>query len=141
MKVLYKEPKQNNFKYKRWYDNNGTFDIWYKDTIMLYDYQNMDIPNELKKFLDKWNEKMLEYKEKFKEMYPVKSAHIEFIYKDVVYVIYPMNVSATYMTSFMSDEEYEVGWDSLFEEYQREIRDDLEKELGVKHSRYFGMLD
>lgn len=141
MKVLYKEPKQNNFKYKRWYDNNGTFDIWYKDTIMLYDYQNMDIPNELKLFLDKWNEKMLDYKEKFKEMYPVKSAHIEFIYEDVVYVIYPMNVSATYMTSFMSDEEYEVGWDSLFEEYQREIRDDLEKELGVKHSRYFGMLD
>lgn len=141
MKVLYKEPKQNNFKYKRWYDNNGTFDIWYKDAIMLYDYQNMDIPNELKLFLDKWNEKMLEYKAKFKEMYPVKSAHIEFIYEDVVYVIYPMNVSATYMTNFMSDEEYEVGWDSLFEEYQGKIRDGLEKELGVKHSRYFGMLD
>lgn len=141
MKVSYKEPKQNNFKYKRWYDNNGTFDIWYKDAIMLYDYQNMDIPNELKLFLDKWNEKMLDYKAKFKEMYPVKLAHIEFIYEDVVYVIYPMNVSATYMTNFMSDEEYEVGWDSLFEEYQGKIRDDLEKELGVKHSRYFGMLD
>ena len=41
----------------------------------------------------------------------------------------------------MSEEEYEVSWDSLFEEYEREIRDDLEKELGVIHSRYQGMLD
>ena len=41
----------------------------------------------------------------------------------------------------MSDEEYEVSWDSLFEEYEHEIRIDLEKELGVKHSRYWGMLD
>ena len=71
----------------------------------------------------------------------MKLAHIEFIYKDVVYAIYPKNVSATYKTNFMSEEEYEVSWDSLFEEYQREIRDDLEKELGVKHSRYWGMLD
>ena len=52
-----------------------------------------------------------------------------------------MNVSASYKTDFMSDEEYEVSWDSLLEEYQREIRNDLEKELEVKHSRYFGMLD
>ena len=37
--------------------------------------------------------------------------------------------------------KYEVSWDSLFEEYQCEIRDGLEKELGVKHSRYWGMLD
>lgn len=52
-----------------------------------------------------------------------------------------MNASASYKIDFMSDEEYEVSWDSLFEEYQREIRNDLEKEQGVKHSRYFGMLD
>ena len=71
----------------------------------------------------------------------MKLSHIEFIYHDVVYVISPLNVSATYRTNFMSDEEYEVSWDSLFEEYEREIRDDLEKELGVKHSRYWGMLD
>ena len=45
------------------------------------------------------------------------------------------------MTDFMSNEEYEVSCDSLFEEYQREIIDDLEKELGVKLSRYWGMLD
>ena len=92
-------------------------------------------------FLDKWNKKILEYKESFIEQYPVKLAHMEFIYDDVVYTIYPMNVSATYTTSFMSDKEYEVSWDSLFEEYQSEIRDDLEKKLGVKHSRYWGMLN
>ena len=45
------------------------------------------------------------------------------------------------MTDFMSNEEYEVSRDSLFEEYQREIINDLEKELGVKHSRYWRMLD
>lgn len=141
MKVIYNKPKDDKFRYKQWYDNNGTFDIWYKDAVSLYDYQNLDIPNELKLFLDKWNKKILEYKKEFIEQYPVKLAHIEFIYDDVVYAIYPMNVSATYKTSFMSDEEYEVPWNSLFEEYQREIRNDLEKELEVKHSRYFGMLD
>lgn len=141
MKVIYSKPNDDNLEYKRWFDNNGHFDIWYKDTTSLYDYQNLDIPNELKTFLDKWNKKILKYKETFVERYPVKLAHIEFIYDDVVYEIYPMNVSATYRTDFLSDEEYEVSWDSLFEEYQREIRDDLEKELGVKHSRYFGMLD
>lgn len=141
MKVIYNKPNNDNFEYKRWYDNNGYFDIWYKDVISLYDYQKLDIPNELKLFLDKWNKKILESKETFIEQYSVKLAHIEFIYNDVVYAIYPMNVSASYKTDFMSDEEYEVSWDSLLEEYQREIRNDLEKELEVKHSRYFGMLD
>lgn len=141
MKVIYNKPNNDDFEYKRWYDNNGYFDIWYKDVISLYDYQKLDIPNELKLFLDKWNKKILESKETFIEQYSVKLAHIEFIYNDVVYAIYPMNVSASYKTDFMSDEEYEVSWDSLLEEYQREIRNDLEKELEVKHSRYFGMLD
>ena len=141
MKVTYNKPNNNNYEYKQWFDNNGTFDIWYKDAVSLYDYQNLDIPNELKMFLDKWNKKILESKETFIEQYSVKLAHIEFIYNDVVYAIYPMNVSASYKTDFMSDEEYEVSWDSLLEEYQREIRNDLEKELEVKHSRYFGMLD
>ena len=141
MKVIYKEPTKDKIKYNRWFDENGKFDIWYKDVIRLYNYQNLDIPGELKLFLDKWNKKILEYKETYIEMYPVKLAHIEFIYKEVVYSIYPMNVSASYKTDFMSDEEYEVSWDSLFEEYQREIRKDLETELGVKHSRYWGMLD
>ena len=45
------------------------------------------------------------------------------------------------MTDFMSNEEYEASLDSLFEEYQREIRDHLGKDLGVKHSRYWGILD
>ena len=141
MKVLYIKPESDEFAYNRWFDDNGTFDIWYKGVVGLYNYQNLDIPNELKAFLDKWNQKIVAYKEKYVERYPVKLAHIEFIYQDVVYSMYPMNVSASYMTDFMSDEEYEVSWDSLFEEYELEIRKDLEKELGVKHSRYWGMLD
>ena len=141
MKVLYSKPDESDFRYNRWFDNNGTFDIWYKDVVMLYNYREKDIPNELKLFLDKWNKKMLEYKETYVEMCPVKLAHIEFIYEDVVYVIEPINISASYMTSFMSDKEYEVSWDSLFEAYQYEIRKDLKSELGVEHSRYWGMLD
>lgn len=139
--MLYSKPDESDFRYNRWFDNNGTFDIWYKDVVMLYNYREKDIPNELKLFLDKWNKKMLEYKETYVEMCPVKLAHIEFIYEDVVYVIEPINVSASYMTSFMSDKEYEVSWDSLFETYQYEIRKDLKSELGVEHSRYWGMLD
>ena len=62
MKVTYNKPKKDNFEYKRWFDNDVTFDILYKDVVSLYDYQNLDIPNQLKLFLDKWNKKMLEYK-------------------------------------------------------------------------------
>ena len=51
MKVTYKKPKDENFRYKRWFDNNGSFDIWYKDAVSLYDYQSLDIPIELKMFL------------------------------------------------------------------------------------------
>lgn len=138
MKVTYNKPKKNNFEYKRWFDNVVTFDIWYKDVVYLYDYHNLNIPNELKIFLDKWNKKLLEYKKNFVEQYPVKLARIKFIYDNIVYAIYPKNVSASYMTDFMSNE---VSWDSLFEEYEREIKDVLEKELVVKHSRYWGMLD
>ena len=68
-------------------------------------------------------------------------AKIEFIYQDIVYCILPISISSTYKSSFMSDKEYDVSWDSLFEKYEKEIRDDLKKELNVNHSRYFGMLD
>ena len=140
MKVLYKNP--NDFtKYTRWSDNDGIHDIWYEKVTYVFDYKNMDLPSEMVEFLDKWNNKILEYKKSYVEMYPVKLAHIEFIYKDVVYAIYPSTVSATYTTDFMSDEEYEASWDSLFESYQREIRNEMEKELGVKYSRYIGFLD
>ena len=141
MKVIYTKPVENEFEYNQWFDDKGSVDIWYKDVVMLYNYQKLDIPDELKKFIDKWNNKILEYKKTYRELYPVKLAHIQFIYKEVVYSLYPMNVSASYTTNFMSDEDYEVSWDSLFEYYEHEIRDDLEKELGVIHSRYWGMLD
>ena len=140
MKVLYSKPN-NCAKYIKWSDNNGIHDIWYEKVTYIFDYKNMDLPNELLEFLDKWKNKILEYKKSYIEMYPVKLAHIEFIYKDVVYGIYPATVSATYTTNFMSDHEYETSWDSLFECYQREIRDEMRKELGVEYSRYIGFLD
>ena len=139
MKVLYENP--NNVLYNRWFDDNGTFDIWYDETFSLINYKSKDVPDELKVFLDKWVNKMDEYKKTYREEYPVKMAKIEFIYGDVVYVICPLCVSASYKSNFMSEEEYDVSWDSLFEMYEKEIRVDLAKELGVKHSRYWGMLD
>ena len=141
MKVVYEKPREDQYLMRKWFDDNGEFNIWYEEVINLYNYQSLDIPNELKRFLDKWNNKMKEYKKDFVEKYPVKLAQIEFIYNDEVYSLKPSVISATYKTSFMADEEYECSWDSLFEEYQKDIREDLEKELGVAHSRYFGMLD
>ena len=139
MKVMYEDP--NDIKYNKWFDDNGTFDIWYEKAFSLIEYKDKDVPEELKDFLDKWNNRINEYKKTYKEEYPVKLAKIEFIYNDIVYVIYPICVSATYKSNFMSDDEYEVSWDSLFENYEKEIREDLEKELGVKYSRCWGMLD
>ncbi len=140
MKVVYELPKDLS-NYRRWFDNNGTFDIWYEEETMIFDYKKMQLPQELVLFLDKWCEKMAGYKEAYVELYPVKLAHIEFIYKDFVYIIYPTTIGATYRTNFLSDEYYDVSWDSLFETYQREIRDDMKKELGIIHSRYYGFLD
>ena len=58
MKVKYQKPTEDDLHYKRWFDNNGNFDIWYIDAVSLYNYQDMNIPNELKIFLDKWNSKI-----------------------------------------------------------------------------------
>ena len=91
--------------------------------------------------IEKWSLKIEEYKKTYIEPYPVKLAHIIFIYDDVVYSLYPTAVSAVYKTNFMSDDYYEVSWDSLFENYQLDIREDMEKELGVKYSKYIGFLD
>ena len=140
MKVIYKDPK-DKIKYKKWFDNSGHYDIWYENPTLIFDYENMDLPEELKQFLDMWSNKILNYMETYIERYPVKLAHIEFIYKDVVYTIYPSTIKATYKSTFMRDEPYDVSWDSLFETYQREIRDDLQRILNVKHSRYYGFLD
>jgi len=139
MKVIYKNP--NDIKYKRWFDDNGVFDIWYESETAILNCKKVDIPTELKAFLNEWSDKIKQYKTSFIEQCPVKLAHIEFIYNEVVYVIYPETISATYTTTFLKNEEYEVSWDALFEAYQREIRNDLKKKLKVEHSRYFGMLD
>lgn len=139
MKVVYIDPKNDD--YTRWFDNDGLHDVWYKEITSVFYPEDEDLPKELKAFLDKWTIKINQYKETYIERCPVKLAHIEFIYKDVAYAIYPITIKATYTSTFMSDKPYEVEWDSLFEEYQREIRDDLEKTLGVTLSRYYGFLD
>ena len=139
MKVVYKEPNQKG--YYRWCDNNGLHNVWYKEIISLFDYEEKDIPDKLRNFLDKWTNKIQKYKETYQEMYPVKLAHIEFIYQDTVYCIYPETIKATYKSNFLRDDYYDVSYDSLFETYQRELRSELEKDLGVIYSRYIGFLD
>ena len=140
MKIIYEDPK--DILYHRWVDNDGPHDMWYKNSIYIADdYKDMDIPRELAEFLDKWTLKIEEYKKSYAELYPVKNTRITFIYQEYVYEITPITLSATYRTNFMSDEYYDAPWHSLFEEYQRDIRDSLKAELGVKYSRYIGFLD
>ena len=116
--------------------------MWYKNSFYITDdYRKQDIPKELVEFLDEWTIKIAEYKKAFVERYPVKNASIKFIYQEYVYEITPLTLLATYRTNFMSDEYYDVPWHSLFEEYQKAIRDDLETKLGVKYSNYIGFLD
>ena len=63
MKVLYDNP--NNYKYYKWIDDNGVHDIWYEDLTRIYsNYNEMDIPQELKDFLGKWDNLMQNYKKK-----------------------------------------------------------------------------
>lgn len=136
MKVLYDNP--NNDKYYKWIDDNGVHDIWYEDLTRIYsNYNEMDIPQELKDFLGKWDDLMQNYKKNFVEMYPVKLAKILFIYNDCAYCIFPTTISATEISIFGK----EVEWDSLFEAYQKDIRDDLRNSLGVTYTRYIGFLD
>lgn len=139
MEVVYINPKDP--KYYQWIDNNGIHDIWYLDIINIYDYKKSNLPDKLIILLDKWNEKMIKLREKFEEGYPVKSAKILFIYKDFVYCIYPSTISSMTKSIFKENEGYILPWDALFEAYQKDIRDDLEKELGVKYSKYIGFLD
>lgn len=140
MEILFTKP--DGILYKKWCDDGGSYDMWYKNETHIYSPEKAnDIPDELRAFLIEWKEKIAEYKETYREQYPVKLAHIDFIYKNVVYKITPKTVGATYETDFMSDKPYEVEWDSLFETYEREIRDDLKTKLGVVHSKYNGFLD
>ena len=55
MKVVYEKPREDQYLMRKWFDDNGEFNIWYEEVINLYNYQSLDIPNELKRFLDKWN--------------------------------------------------------------------------------------
>ncbi|MBR2650469.1 MAG: hypothetical protein IKD45_02295 [Clostridia bacterium] len=141
MKVFYEEPNDGTFYYK-WTDSDSGQTVWYKNTTDIYSYDKAEgLPSELVAFLDKWTDNIAEYKKTFREPYPVKLARIQFIYKDIIYRIYPSTVGATYETDFMSDHFYEVPWDSLFEAYQREIRDDMKDTLGIAFSSYTGFLD
>ena len=141
MKVYYEEPNDGSF-YFRWKHPITEQTVWYKSITNIYDYKTVEnLPTELLAFLDMWTEKIAEYKKTFSEPYPVKLAKIQFIYNDVIYRIFPSTVGATYETDFLSDHFYTVSWDSLFEAYEKEIRDDMEKHLGVTFSEYTGFLD
>ena len=141
MKVYYEEPNDGSFYYE-WTDKKTGQHIWYNRITSIYDYTKQEnLPVELMAFLDMWTEKIAEYKKTFREPYPVKLAKIQFIYKDIIYRIYPQTVGATYETDFMSDHFYTVPWDSLFEAYEKDIRDDMEKHLGITFSEYTGFLD
>lgn len=142
MNVLFEAP-ENAGEYTRWTSDQTGRTAWYKffQKIPVFDARDPILPPALSAFLCKWEEKIAEYKKSYRESYPVKLAKIELIYEGEVYEIFPAAVGATYETDFMSDEPYTVSWDSLFEAYEREIREDLGARLGVEFCRYYGMLD
>ena len=140
MSVYYGEKPSADASLCRWHENFKYLDIWY-DEVISVGRPGVMIPEPLSEFLAGWREKMKEYMKSYRESYPVKMAKIEFIYQDNVYAIYPKTVGATYESTFMSETPYEVSWDSLFEEYQKQIREELARCLGVTHSRYSGYLD
>ena len=134
------KPKGNKLVY-RWKEEDKLFDIWYDRIVPIRSACDEGLPAPLAAFLDDWNVRIKEYMTSFRERYPVKMAKIEFIYEDTAYAIYPKTVGATYESTFMSDTPYEVSWDSLFEEYEKQIREELASRLGITHSRYSGYLD
>ena len=141
MKIFYKKPK-NDVKFSCFRDSRNEWEVWYEwEKVVYLSAPKENIPDELRAFIEKWTKKIQEYKKTFRELYPVKNAKIVFLYKDQVYYLYPMGVGATYESDFITGVMCEYDWDALFEEYQREIRDDMEKELGIKYSAYYGMLD
>ena len=140
MSVYYGEKPFDSASLYRWHENYNFLDIWY-DEVTPVAYPKEGLPAPLLAFVERWRMKIKEYMKTYRETYPVKSAKIEFIYEDTVYALFPQAVGATYETSFMSDTPYEVSWDSLFEEYEKQIREDLADTLGVTHSRYSGYLD
>lgn len=62
----------------------------------------------------------------FKLNSDLKDINIEFIYKDVIYSLYPSMI---------------LAYPKLFDKYQMKIRKALEQQLGVKYSRYWGKFD
>ena len=142
MNVLFTEPAAPH-EYTLWTDERTGEKAWYRffEKIHVFDARDEKLPAPLSAFLCEWEEKMTEYKKTYREAYPVKLAKIELVYEGEVYEIFPAAVGATYETDFMSDHTYTVGWDSLFEEYEREMQDDLRARLGVRFTRYYGMLD
>ena len=140
MSIYYGEKPSDDTLLYRWHENFNFFDIWYDDVTFIA-HAKESLPAPLLDFIDRWRLKIKEYMKTYREMYPVKSAKIEFIYDDTVYALLPTAIGATYESSFMSDAPYEVSWDSLFEEYEKQIREDLARTLGVTHSRYSGYLD
>ena len=143
MKIYFEKPK-NDLKFSCFRPTTfgESWEIWYEwEKVKYLGFKKNDIPEELNAFLEKWTKKMQEYKKTFCELYPVKNASIMFLYKDQVYKLLPTAVGATYQSDFLTGEMHECSWDAFFEEYQREIRDDMKKELGIIYSSYYGMLD
>lgn len=129
MSVVYLKPNDLS-KFSRWTDYNGMFfDIWYENSKIIYlSPKNSDIiPSEIKEFLNVWKNKIKKENNDYQEMYSVKSAMIEFIYKDELYILMPYSL--------------DIDYDSLLEKYQSQIRNDLHKKLGIEYSRYKGFLD
>ena len=130
MKVFYTEPSDDT-NYKIWFDHIGIHDIWYENSTKIVDYENMNIPEELQKLLNKWKKKFSKYEKAYLISHKIKDNAIEFIYNDYVYSIY----GDTFENNDIS------LYNTMLDHFQMQIRDDLKKTLGVIYTRYWGSFD
>ena len=143
MSVCYQKPTGEGFS--RWCDHDGRVrDVWYeRDKIICINGNNNSLlPQKLRFFLQKWRGLLHERYDAFREEYPVRDAHIEFILEGEVYNLIPRGVGAMYKEPLyhMGVELY-LECHALFERYHSEIIKDLQETLHVQYAKYFGYLD
>ena len=143
MSVCYQKP--DDARYSRWCDEDGTRrDVWYERAkiIPINGKNDALLPKALLLFIEKWREILRERYDTFREEYPVRDAHIEFIFDGNVYNLTPAGVHAMYKEPI-----YHMGIElflechALFESCHGDMIKDLESALGVTYARYFGYLD
>ena len=143
MSVCYQKPDDPH--YARWCDEDGTcHDVWYErgKIIPINGENDAALPLSLLSFIKKWRRTICERYDTFRENYPVRDTHIEFIFEGEVYNLTPAGVHAMYKDPiYHMGIELRLEFHALFEDCCHDMIKDLQESLGVIQARYFGYLD